>query len=364
MSKLQEMLKMRVLPDIMRLKSGRQVKTVADFEKHKSEIQILLQEYEYGYIPPKPKHMSVEEVSCNEGFCAGKAVLRVMNLVFEFDDGKTYSFPLYCAIPTGKTKIPAFVHINFVSTVPSQGQPTEEIVDRGYAVFSFDYRAVTSDDGNFKNGIAPRLTPSRRKLNSPGKIAMWAWAAMRVMDYVSTLDCIDTDNVAVIGHSRLGKTALLAGGFDTRFKYVISNNSGCSGAAILRGKIGEKMDSITKVFPYWFCPRYAKEARAGRIPEMFDQHSLLALSVPRHVIVGSAEEDLWADPTSEYLSLVAIDDVYRLYGKTGLVHPDDVPSPKTYLGEGDAMYHIRHGKHYLGREDWNAYMDYIDRFVK
>lgn len=364
MTRLEEILSARELPDVMRLKSGRRVKTVEDFEKHKEEIKILLQEYEYGYIPPKPRHMRVEEVSCDEGFCAGKAVHRLMRIELEFEGGKSFSFPLRCMIPQGKTNIPAFVHISFRNETAHHYQPTEEIVDRGYAVFAFDYRDVTSDDGNFKNGIAPMLAPSRRRLNAPGKIAMWAWAAMRVMDYVSTLDYIDKSNVAVIGHSRLGKTALLTGAFDTRFKYVISNNSGCSGAAITRGKIGEKMDAITNVFPYWFCPRYTKEAIAGRIPEKFDQHSLLALSVPRHLIVGSAEEDLWADPTSEYLSLVAVDEVYRLYGKTGLIHPDEIPAPKTYLGEGDAMYHIRHGKHYLSREDWNAYMDYIDKFIK
>ena len=340
------------------------MKTADEFEKRRNEIKKILQEEEYGYIPPKPDHMRVEELSVDESFCAGKAILKCVKLVCQYEHGWEFSFPVYCSIPTKSGRHPAFVHINFSPNVPHKFQPTESIIDRGYAVFSFSYKDVTSDDANFKDGIAPRIASSRRKGVSPGKLVMWAWAAMRVMDYIESLDGIDSSNVAVVGHSHLAKSALIAGGFDERFKYIISNNSGCSGAALSRGKIGEKVDIITSVFPYWFCPRYSKNARKSNIPEGFDQHFLLALSVPRHLLIGSAEEDLWADPTSEFLSLVAINEAYALFGKRGLVHCDTIPTAKTVLAEGDAMYHIRHGKHYLSLEDWCAYMDYIDRFVK
>jgi hypothetical protein len=121
------------------------------------------------------------------------------------------------------------------------------------------------------------------------------------MDYVETLDFIDLSSVAVIGHSRLGKTALLAATFDERFAYAISNNSGCAGAAITRGKRGEHILEITNRFPYWFAKRYAKYA-ADESTLPLDQHFLLAAIAPRKILVGSADEDEWAGPESEFLS--------------------------------------------------------------
>ena len=126
---------------------------------------------------------------------------------------------------------------------------------------------------------------------------MWAWAAMRAADYLQTLDSADLESLAVIGHSRLGKTALVAAAFDERFRFVHSNNSGCSGAAIIRGKTGEQIDDICRNFPFWFCENY-KTYRKNESALPFDQHLLLALSATRFVSVGSAAEDLWADPAS------------------------------------------------------------------
>ena len=85
---------------------------------------------------------------------------------------------------------------------------------------------------------------------------MWAWAAQRVMDYAITLDCLNKNRGTVCGHSRLGKTALLAAATDERFFCAYSNDSGCGGAAISRKKDGEKINDICKAFPYWFCDNY------------------------------------------------------------------------------------------------------------
>ena len=189
---------------------------------------------------------------------------------------------------------------------------------------------------------------------------MWAWATMRLMDYIETLDCIDLDNVAVIGHSRLGKTALWTGANDERFKYVISNDSGCAGAAIERGKVGETYKLITNAFPFWFCPEFVANVQAGLdIP--IDQHFLTALTVPRTLIIGSAVLDQWADPTSEFLGAKALDDAYSLFGIPGLVTPDELPKTGSVLDEGNACYYIREGTHYLSRHDWNTYCNIINK---
>lgn len=358
MSRLCDLIKERSIPDALVDARGKKITEKQELERHRERLKRILAEEVYGHIPPAPEHMDVEEVSVDEVFCAGKAPLR--ELLFHVTvGGVTKSFPVRAVIPKNATRLPAFVMINFRSDVPDRYLPSEEIVDRGYAVFSFNHKDVATDDGDFSTGIAPILSPGRRALASPGKIAMWAWAAMRVMDHIETLPEIDHGNVAVIGHSRLGKTALVAGAYDERFKYVISNDSGCTGAALSRGKGGESVSRITEVFPYWFCPRYVANAPVYDT-RGYDQNFLLALSVPRHLMIGSAEEDLWADPVSEFLCLYETNRVYELYGMTGLVTPDEIPTAKTVLGKGDALYQLRHGAHYFSREDWLEYIDYID----
>lgn len=355
MSNVKKLLEERHIPDLMK-----GVKSTSDFEKKQEKIKKLLQEREYGCVPPRPDHMHVEVTSEHERFACGIAVRKHLEFTFEVGE-KKFSFPAVSVVPKKAEKCPAFVFIAFEGGDANTYMPTEEIVERGYAVFSFCYEDVSSDDNDFKSGIAKHLVKSRRKNTAASKICLWAWAAMRVMDYVETLgDVIDLDNVAVIGHSRLGKTALLAGGLDQRFKYVISNESGCAGAAIERGKVGETYRIISEVFPYWFCPAFNRDAAAdAEMP--FDQNFLLSLTVPRCLIIGSADEDLWADPTSEFLGAASLDKAYKLYGKRGLVHHDEVPSARCVLDEGEAVYYIRGGAHFMSRHDWNTYMDVIDK---
>ena len=187
---------------------------------------------------------------------------------------------------------------------------------------------------------------------------IWAWAASILRDYAETLDYLDHERCAVIGHSRLGKTALVAGMIDERFKIAISNDSGCSGAALSRDKLGEDIDFICNRFPFWFCENYYKYKRnEHKLP--FDQHFLLASIAPRRVYVASAEEDLWADPMSEYLSCFAASEVYEKLGLKGFVAEEKPPAEDSFYHAGEIAYHIRRGKHYLSRKDWNYYMDYI-----
>lgn len=355
--------KERRVPDIFTFNNGSAVKSIRDFERRREEIRELLLEYEYGKIPSRPDHFSVTVTDTDKSFSAGKATLLTLKITVEIGNA-SFSFPLYSVIPNAPGKHPAFIHINFTPNVPDRYMPSEEIVDRGYATFSFCYNDVTLDNDNFCDGLARIFIPSKRVGNTPGKISLWAWAAMRVMDYVETLDEIDTENVAVIGHSCLGKTALLAGAFDERFKYVISNDSGCSGAAILRKKTGENLAILASARHYWFCPNYVKYTmREEELP--LDQHFLLAACAPRHILIGTAEEDAWADPESEFISAHLAGEVYeKIYKLPGLRHDGKIPRARCVLDGGNISYHIRAGGHYLSREDWNIYMDYIDKQMK
>lgn len=337
---------------------GKKITTKEEFEAVKPEIQKLFCEEEYGYIPAKPDSFKVEVLE-SKRFFEGNAKLSKYRLTANVY-GKDTDFVFYSSVPTNvEGKIPVFIHISFTDAIPNPGQPTEEITDQGYAVFTINYKDVTSDDGDFENGCAKVLCPDRNDPHAPGKIAMWAWSIMRVIDYLETLDQFDLENIAVIGHSRLGKTTLLTAAFDERVKFACVNNSGASGDALSRGKVGENIGDITKRFPFWFCPNYKKYVdKENELP--FDQHFLLSLVAPRYLVIGTAEEDTWADPNSEFLALTLTDDVYKLYGKRGLVHGDDVPTAPSILGDGDCYFHLRHGIHALSRNDWNNYIKFIE----
>ena len=359
MRNLDQLLQQRNLPDIMKETDGRKISDAEAFDRHRQYLRDVLQSEEYGRIPPAPRSMHVRTLSTDADFADGRATL-ARHLLTVSNGLRFFSFPFSSVIPNdAASPIPAFVHINFSSDIPHEYQPTEQIIGHGYAIFTFFHNDVTPDVNDFSDEGARFLCPDRSVSDASGKIAMWAWAAMRIMDYIVTLPRIDHEQIAVIGHSRLGKTALLAAAFDERFRYAISNNSGCSGAALTRGKRGETYRSITSRFPHWFCPEYLRRKSPEALP--FDQHFLLSLIAPRHVLVGSALEDDWADPISEFLSLYSVNPVYELYGRHGLITPDRLPTANVALSDGDAHYHIRAGRHYLSLTDWLYYLRYIDR---
>ena len=324
----------------------------------REQMLSVITENVYGLIPRLPNEISFEvERNVVPNFCAGKATCDKVTANCRFNS-KNFSFPFYATIPTNDKKHPFFIHINFRPDVSDRYQPTEELIDNGFAVFSFCYNDITKDSDDFTDGLAGILFPEgvRKNSNDPGKIAMWAWAAQRVMDYAETLtDILDMKCAVVCGHSRLGKTALLAAATDERFTFAYSNNSGCSGAAITRNKQGETVKNICEVFPYWFCEKYQKYVdKETDMP--FDQHFLVASIAPRKVLIGSASEDIWADPVSEQLCCYAASPAFE----KGFISPDRIADIGEEFFEGDIGYHLRKGLHYFGREDWNKLIKFIN----
>ena len=320
-------------------------------------LDVLLRE-EYGYLPPKPD--SIEwDVKKDQVhfFCAGKARLNKVTATCRWGD-KSFSFPFSWIEPTDEGKHPFFVHINFRGDIPDLYQPTEELVDNGFAILSFCYKDVTSDNGDLTNGLAGVLyEDGKRGPTDAGKIAMWAWAAQRLMDFAYTIeDKMDLSCGIVCGHSRLGKTALLAGATDERFAFAYSNDSGCSGGAITRDKQGERVFGICRDFPYWFCENYWKYVdKEYEMP--FDQHYLLASIAPRCVLIGTAVEDLWSDPVSEQLACLAAAPAFA----GGMPDGEKRAEIGDTFFEGRIGYHMRRGSHYFSREDWLKLMDFVNR---
>ena len=326
--------------------------------KSREEMLDILQKEMYGYIPEAPTEVTYTvEKDTIENYAAGKANIHKVTISGKLK-GNPFSFPFITVLPKSEEKVPFFVHIAFSASNTSRFQPTEELVDNGYAVLFFNYEDVASDNSKFDNGVCTALYPDgKRGVTDAGKIAIWAWAAMRVMDYAEKelADKLDMSRSIVCGHSRLGKTALLAGAYDTRFQYTYSNDSGCTGAAISRHKTGEDLHRVINANPFWYCTGFNAKYDYGEYKLPFDQHYLLACVAPRKLLVGSAIKDKTADPLSEQLACLAASPAFT----NGFACTVVAKAGEEYF-EGDIGYHVREGTHYFHREDWQKLMKFVE----
>jgi hypothetical protein len=173
---------------------------------------------------------------------------------------------------------------------------------------------------------------------------------------------VDAKRVALIGHSRLGKTALWAGARDPRFALVFSSCSGEMGASLARRDYGETVDNVIANFPWWLAGNFQNYSnRWNALP--VDSHLLIALNAPRPVFITGGTQDQWADPHGMFLAEVAADPVYRLLGKKGLgtteLPPLDAPLIESNLG---FLYHT--GPHSITTNDWKTFLQFADHHLK
>lgn len=332
----------------------------------------ILQREVYGYLPSAAYTLSVSEPKKVEArFACGNVTHSYVDLTVHLENGK-HTFRVDRLLHNDGKKHPLILLNNFHPMGSSQYFPIEELSESEMDFLCVCYTDITSDDADFSTGLAPLLLPNGQETDETcGKIGIWAWAAMRVLDYGLTLPGTDPNNIAIAGHSRLGKTALFTAMLDTRFKFVFSNASGCSGDSLAHGNsglkrtvrtpmLGELICDITKNFPYWFCKKYRQYAEKN-IADTFDQHFLLGAIAPRYVIVGSCDLDAWADPKSQQLCALAAGEAWESMGLSGLVGSDHFLQPGEALIDGHIGYFLIHSMHFLSRHSWKRFLEFIEK---
>jgi hypothetical protein len=411
-------------PDPLTSLSGQKITTKEQWEsQRKPELKALFQHYMYGRLPPTPQKQTYTELFRDDKALSGKATLAEIKITF---DGPAQSHPLYVllAIPNHVKKPPVFVGTNFCgnhtlldhprihlpevwcrSTCPGvvNDRATDEgrgaqkdvwnidlIIDRGYALACFYNGDIDPDNPDMTDGIGPAFYKSGQASaadDDAGTIMLWAWGFHRVVDLVEQYgkDQLDAKRIAVVGHSRNGKTALLAGAFDERIAVIIPLQAGCGGSAPSRttDTRAESVRQINTSFPHWFCNNFKKFYDPVTIPEKansaerrtltnrfsektnhlpFDQNCLVALCAPRPVLFPNASEDLWANPSGQLAILKAATPVYQLFGVDGIAA--DATAEMNKLQDSRLGYFLRPGKHAMTRPDWEIFIAYCDKYLK
>lgn len=324
------------LPDLLVFNDGRRVSSPADWRARRAELLEALQAIQYGHVPP-PLPVAASRLHCarasgGQGFTAANYRLTAGHHAL------TWVVTLY--LPTGNGPFPAVVDGD-----GCWGYPADDVLfavaARGYALAAFNRVELAPDDplANRDTGLYAAFPEG-----DFGALAAWAWGYHRVVDFLRQQDEIDSARIAVTGHSRGGKAALLAGATDERIALTAPNNSGCCGAGCSRfpDEGGERLADITSAFPHWFSTRLREYVGCeSELP--FDQHALKAAVAPRPLLSTEARGDTWASPRGTRLTHEAAREVYR------------------FLGAEDRIgIWYRDGGHAHTLEDWMALLDFAD----
>jgi len=370
-------------PDPLVMLDGTKVTTREQwFDKRRPELKQLFQTYMYGKLPA-PRKFEVEVLHEDAKAFDGKATLREIALrIGSKDVPPGHVLPV---IPNErKEPAPCFVGMNFSgnhalvkdakvhkSTPAGRGSAIdnwslEQSIERGYAVATVHTGDVDPDSkekrGRLYDDIVPQAKGGRNG-DETATIMFWAWGLHRIVDHLVTLKEIDAKRIAVTGHSRLGKTALVAAAFDERIALAIPHQAGCGGTGPSRSKNpkAETVKRINTSFPHWFCDNFKLfNDHVDKLP--FDQNCLLALCAPRPVLFTNAQGDQWANPGGQFDVLKAADPVYRLLGAGGL-EAKELPA-QDKLSDGTLGYFIRAGQHSTTKDDWKVFLAYADKHLR
>ena len=376
-------------------RDGTRITTVAEWENfRRKEIIESYKKLMYGELPGPPDEMDFEILNTKTNALDDTAIRKEIRITMRMKNGRQHHALMLLYLPKHvQTPVPAFFGLNFkgnhtvtdekdVLMTGSQNNLKDflkedmrgchshrfcfkDVIAHGYASATICYHDFFPDHPNgWRESIFQLFDDVTSHYGVHEKysaIGAWSWGMSRAVDYLQRLPEINPGKIALHGLSRIGKAALWSGANDERCQIIISNESGCGGAKLGRRYFGEIYLTLIYAQPHWFIrPFRYFPGKEEELP--FDQHFLLALTAPRILAVGSAEEDLWADPKGEFLSAGLTRDVYQLYGI-------EIPEYKEMPEAGTALvapvsYHIRHGKHDQNKDDWDVYLMIADRYLQ
>lgn len=386
------------LPDPLTLENGARVRDAGSwYRQRRPELARLFEENVYGRSPVQAGNTSWEVFDVEKKALGGQAVRKQVTIYFSKDrQGPREDLLIY--LPSSARKpAPLILTLNFTGNQSVVADPgvrlggiwdrstktkrqaseesrgsnkdfagaVEKALTRGYGIATIYYGDIEPDFlGGMSLGVRQIFLPpgqSEPAEDQWGAISAWGWGLSRALDYLETDQEVDAKRVAIMGHSRLGKTVLWAGALDTRFAMVLASCSGEGGASLSRRNYGETVKHLNHNFPYQFSRNYLKFGdHVDQLP--VDSHELIALIAPRHVYLSTADQDQWADPKGEFLAAVAAGPVFKLLGKRGL-DTDQMPATDKPIIH-DIAFHCHAGKHQVLPFDWDQYLRFADMHLR
>jgi hypothetical protein len=356
------------LPDPLMLLNGRPVRDAGTWIRlRRPEILKLYETEVFGRVPDSAPKMRFEVSRVVTNALAGRAIRKnITARIGSQPDAPEVKLVLYLPAKVA-APVPVLLQMLFRDppeqpTWNDETGPVTNLLAHGYAYAAFRYTQIEGDSRSNNVSLVRRLALAQGQAQpGPGEwgtITAWAWGASQMLNYLETDPAVDAKRVGLIGHSRLGKTALWAGARDPRFALVFASCSGEMGASLSRRDFGESLDDVIASFPRWFVAGFEKySARWNDVP--VDSHMIIALQAPRPVFITGGTEDLWADPRGQFLAEVAAGPVYRLLGK-GDLGTTEMPTD-TPLIQGSLGFHLHTGGHGISAADWEAFVAFADR---
>jgi hypothetical protein len=321
-----------VLQDLFSRPDGSKINSPGQWPQQRQVLLSILLDHQYGVLPAKP--LDVRSELLHSAYIQHVSHARLMTFRIKVEGQFSASFVMQVWVPhkrTGKEQWPVVLTGDGCWHYATD-TVKEEILRRGYVLAQFNRVELAADV------VLTEPYPAHAAL------ATWAWGYHRCVDALSQLDFIQPQRIAIVGHSRGGKAALLAGATDERIALTSANNSGAGGAGSYQwqGQGAETLADVVQAFPHWFCPRFAGyKGKESTLP--FDQHFLKALIAPRALLTTEAADDLWANPEGSWQTHLAAREAYHFLNAEQRI----------------AMV-TRAGGHAHTLADWCALLDFAD----
>ncbi len=373
------------LPDPLILKNGQRIMNAADWwNKRRPEIEEDFNKEIYGRLPkniPGVKWELVKDTIEMDGTVqvhTRKLIGHVENRAYP---SISVNIDLSLSTPTAATKpVPVVMELSFIfppgfhfptpardSSKPEPLTWQQQSLAKGWGYAVLIPVSIQADNGaGLTQGIIGLTNKGQfRKPDDWGALRAWAWGASRAMDYFETDKTVDAKHIAIEGHSRYGKAALVTLAYDKRFAAGFISSSGEGGAKLHRRNAGEIVENLTGAGEYhWMAGNFIKYGGPlnwGDLP--VDSHELIAMCAPRPVFISSGDKgDAWVDVKGMFMAAVAAGPVYKLLGKKDL-GTNKFPAIENGLMEGEIAFRQHSGGHTPG-PNWPSFLEFAARYFE